>query len=192
MDKPGTWRCRQQLGSNDANLRTMIVNPHDLVAGTGETSSARPEAAPPVQRLLTGQRTPLPAVQRVRSSASPEPRSSSRHGRRRHRWPITSVQHDGNQCAADVVRSREPARGRGHLRRVVAFVGRRRERRGAAGRAGRHRQELEVRRGTVRHAIRFLEKDTAIHALIVDVAGDSPIRWPRSKTWRGCARRTCW
>jgi hypothetical protein len=59
MDRAGTWRLGE-TGANDANLRTMIVNPHDLVAGTGETTAIGPEAAQPVTRLLTGKRTPLP------------------------------------------------------------------------------------------------------------------------------------
>jgi hypothetical protein len=59
MDRAGTWRLGE-TGSNDANLRTMIVNPHDLVAGTGEATTLGPEAAAPVTRLLTGKRTPLP------------------------------------------------------------------------------------------------------------------------------------
>ena len=31
-------------------------------------------------------------------------------------------------------------------------------------------QDVEVRRGTLRHAIRFLEKDTNVHALVVDIS----------------------
>ena len=34
MDKPGTWNIPLgTLGSNDANLRAMIVDPRDLTAG---------------------------------------------------------------------------------------------------------------------------------------------------------------
>lgn len=60
LDKPGTWRI-PETSDNDANLRTMIVNPHDLVAGTGETTTIGSEAGPPVRRLLTGKRYELPA-----------------------------------------------------------------------------------------------------------------------------------
>lgn len=60
MDKAGTWQL-PQTSSNDANLRTMIVNPHDLVAGSGESTTIGAEAGPPVHRLLTGQRYQLPA-----------------------------------------------------------------------------------------------------------------------------------
>ena len=62
MDKEGTWSIPPTtLGSNDKNLKAMIVNPQDLVAGTGEPNSKASEAAPAVDRLLTGRRTPLPA-----------------------------------------------------------------------------------------------------------------------------------
>jgi hypothetical protein len=60
MDRPGTW-SPGVVGANDANLRTMLVNPRDLVAGTGEDTSTGPEAAAPIARLVAGQRTPLPA-----------------------------------------------------------------------------------------------------------------------------------
>jgi hypothetical protein len=56
--RPGTWN---PLGDNDANLRAMVVNPHDLAAGVGESTSAGAQAAPPVARLLAGKRYPLPA-----------------------------------------------------------------------------------------------------------------------------------
>lgn len=59
MDRPGTWHLGP-TGANDVNLKTMIVNPHDLVAGAGEANTLGPEAAAPVERLLTGHRTPLP------------------------------------------------------------------------------------------------------------------------------------
>ena len=57
--RPGTYSV---TGINDANLRVMVANPHDLVegAGTGVTSGA--EAAPPVARLLAGKRYPLPSL----------------------------------------------------------------------------------------------------------------------------------
>jgi len=60
MDKPGTWHL-PETSANDANLRAMVVNPNDLAAGTGESTTLGVEAGPPVQRLFTGQRYPLPA-----------------------------------------------------------------------------------------------------------------------------------
>ena len=55
--RPGTYR---PIGDNDANLRVMVANPADLVGGTGSTTAAGSEAAPPVARLLAGKRYPLP------------------------------------------------------------------------------------------------------------------------------------
>jgi hypothetical protein len=60
MDRPGTWNSTMSH-ANDANLRTMLVNPHDLVAGVGEDTSIGPEAALPVARLVAGKRKELPA-----------------------------------------------------------------------------------------------------------------------------------
>ena len=57
FQRPGTW---VPDGANNANLRAMVVNPHDLVEGQGERVSTGAEAAPPVTRLLTGKRYPLP------------------------------------------------------------------------------------------------------------------------------------
>lgn len=57
--QPWTWSPRHD---NDANLRAMVANPQDLVAGTGARNSAGAEAAPPVARLLSGRRYPLPNV----------------------------------------------------------------------------------------------------------------------------------
>ncbi len=60
MDKPGTWSLGNSPGSNDANLRAMVASPRDLVIGRGERTSVGPEAAGPVNRLVTGKRTALP------------------------------------------------------------------------------------------------------------------------------------
>ena len=60
MDKRGTWHL-PETSANDANLRAMIVNPQDLVAGVGENTTIGSQAGPPVQRLITGKRTPLPS-----------------------------------------------------------------------------------------------------------------------------------
>lgn len=62
MDRPGTWSLGDGPGTNDANLRAMVTDPHDLIAGAGETTSLGHESASPVKRLLTGHRTPLPQV----------------------------------------------------------------------------------------------------------------------------------
>jgi hypothetical protein len=59
IDQPGTWNTSMSR-SNDANLRVMVANPHDLVEGAGQGASAGAEAAPPVARLLAGKRYPLP------------------------------------------------------------------------------------------------------------------------------------
>jgi hypothetical protein len=57
--RPGTWN---PVGDNDANLRVMVANPHDLVEGTGQSAGAGAEAAPPVARVLAGKRYPLPEL----------------------------------------------------------------------------------------------------------------------------------
>jgi hypothetical protein len=55
--RPGTYRL---VGDNDANLRVMVANPADLVEGTRSGTALGNEAAPPIARLLTGKRYPLP------------------------------------------------------------------------------------------------------------------------------------
>ena len=57
--RPGTYN---PTGVNDANLRAMVANPHDLVQGTGAEASTGAEAAPPVARVLAGKRYPLPTL----------------------------------------------------------------------------------------------------------------------------------
>jgi hypothetical protein len=59
IQRPGTWR---PVSDNDANLRVIVANPHDLVEGAGQGTSAGAEAAPPVARLLAGKRYPLPSL----------------------------------------------------------------------------------------------------------------------------------
>jgi hypothetical protein len=62
IDKAGTWSLPPNgLTANDENLRTMVVNQNDLVAGEGDDTSNGRLAALPVQRLLTGHRPQLPA-----------------------------------------------------------------------------------------------------------------------------------
>lgn len=57
FQRPGTWTAQ---GDNDANLRIMVANPRDLIEGSKDTESLGTEAAPPVQRLFSGERSPLP------------------------------------------------------------------------------------------------------------------------------------
>lgn len=57
--RPGTYN---PTGVNDANLRAMVANPHDLVEGEGTGTSLGAEAAPPVARVLAGKRYPLPQL----------------------------------------------------------------------------------------------------------------------------------
>ncbi len=56
FERQGTWSV---TGVNDSNLKAMIADPHDLVAGRGETTTLSADAVPPVQRLRTGKRFPL-------------------------------------------------------------------------------------------------------------------------------------
>jgi hypothetical protein len=63
FERPGTWKLPPTgQGANDANLRTMIVNPHDLIAGVDEPGSVATEAVHPIDLLMTGRRRPLPNV----------------------------------------------------------------------------------------------------------------------------------
>jgi hypothetical protein len=61
MDRPGTWNIPPgTLGSNDANLRAMVVDPRDLTEGASADGSEGYEAAPPVRKLIAGRRPALP------------------------------------------------------------------------------------------------------------------------------------
>lgn len=63
VDKPGTWSLPPTgMTSNDANLRSMLVNPNDAVAGTGEDTSMGTLPERPVELPVTGRRRPLPSV----------------------------------------------------------------------------------------------------------------------------------
>lgn len=76
MLKEGTWSLPPTgLDANNVNLRAMLVNPNDLVAGTGTEVSKGKLAAPPVERLVTGRRTALP-VQVGSSIAAAPPQQS--------------------------------------------------------------------------------------------------------------------
>jgi len=74
--RPGTWT---PTSDNDANLRVMVANPHDLVEGTGQDGSAGAEAAPPVARLLAGKRPPVPSMNAssIDASSQPQPQGAA-------------------------------------------------------------------------------------------------------------------
>lgn len=55
-DTPGTW---QPAYNNEANLRAMVANPHDLVEGERATGVTGVEATAGVQRLVDDKRQPL-------------------------------------------------------------------------------------------------------------------------------------
>jgi hypothetical protein len=78
MERPGTWNAATSH-ANDANLRVMIANPHDLVKGRGEDTGAGAEAAPPVARLLAGKRYPLPVenTSSISSTTQPQPQGGA-------------------------------------------------------------------------------------------------------------------
>ncbi len=62
FQRPQTWRLPPDgQGANDANLRTMLVNPADLTAGTSDDTSVGRLSVRPVDALLSGHRQPLPA-----------------------------------------------------------------------------------------------------------------------------------
>jgi hypothetical protein len=63
FDRPLTWSLPPTgLSSNDNNLRAMLVNPGDAVAGVGEDTSVAPLSERPVELLMSGHRRPLPFV----------------------------------------------------------------------------------------------------------------------------------
>ena len=62
FERPQTWSLPPAgLGANDSNLRTMLVNPNDLAAGTADDTSVGPLSVRPVDALLSGKRKPLPS-----------------------------------------------------------------------------------------------------------------------------------
>jgi hypothetical protein len=82
-DRRGTWSIPDNaLSNNDANLRTMVADPRDLVAGTGEANSTGSEAGAPVRRLLTGRRAPLQDVETstLQTGAGSQPNSGAGAG----------------------------------------------------------------------------------------------------------------
>ncbi len=59
MDREGTWSL-PPVPANDSNLRAMVANPQDLIAGTGENTSRAVDAVRPVTLLNQGKRKKLP------------------------------------------------------------------------------------------------------------------------------------
>ncbi len=55
--EPGTWA---PTNDNAANLRAMVADPHDLIAGRSMDGAVGSEAALPVQKLIAGNRPGLP------------------------------------------------------------------------------------------------------------------------------------
>jgi len=61
--QPGTWSLPPTgLGANDSNLRTMVINPNDLVAGTGDDNGLAALSTRPIDLMVAGRRRPLPSV----------------------------------------------------------------------------------------------------------------------------------
>ncbi len=56
FQQPGTWHT---TGDNDANLRAMVADPRDLVAGKDAANGLAVEAVPPVGLLFSGKRQAL-------------------------------------------------------------------------------------------------------------------------------------
>lgn len=80
MDKPGTWSLDTYPSANDANLRAMVVNPHDLVAGTGASDNLGLEAAMPVRHLLSGHVPRLPETSSLQINVTGDQASSPQGG----------------------------------------------------------------------------------------------------------------
>ncbi len=68
LSRPGTWRS---TADNDTNLQIMAMDPHDLVQGRGVTTSRGAEAVPPIDRLRSGTRYPLPSLSTLDVTATP-------------------------------------------------------------------------------------------------------------------------
>lgn len=81
FERPGTWSLPYgSINSNDANLRVMLQDPRDLVAGRGEEASLGAEASPPVRRLVTGRRPPLPRANASNVGSGPGPGQQQQTG----------------------------------------------------------------------------------------------------------------
>jgi hypothetical protein len=66
-DRPGAWRAQ---GANDANLRAMVADPADLIAGRGTDRRVGPGAADAVDRLYRDRVRALPDTDIARVGAS--------------------------------------------------------------------------------------------------------------------------
>jgi len=78
MDRAGTWNVPPgTLGSNDANLRVMIVDPRDLTEGASADGSEGFEATAPVRRLISGRRPALPNLNASSIDAASTPASGT-------------------------------------------------------------------------------------------------------------------
>ncbi len=167
MDKQDTWQL-PAVGSNEKNLRVMLVNPQDLVAGTGEDNSIGAEAAPP--SAPAGDRK---AARRCRhrtrrcSRSTPLAGTGRRRGRSWRSSPIASL-----RAPEPAEPPAPPSFGSPADRKVLAFV--RDEESAAALRSALSRvgEELDVRRGGLRHAIRYFPKQSAARIVIVDISGE--------------------
>jgi hypothetical protein len=74
FERPGTWALKSAgLNANETNLRAMLANPADASRGKGEADSLAAEARPPVRRLLTNTRTPLPSSEAAQIGVSGNP-----------------------------------------------------------------------------------------------------------------------
>ncbi len=76
MYRAGTWH---PTGANEANLAAEIANPHDLVAGAGESGTPGPLAVLPVESLRADTVKPLPdnSIDTLGGTTTPSSGSSS-------------------------------------------------------------------------------------------------------------------
>jgi hypothetical protein len=74
FQRSNTWSV---TGANEANLKVMVADPHDLIAGRGESDTLSADAVPPVQRLRTGKRFPLSAETATSGMSAPQSQNQS-------------------------------------------------------------------------------------------------------------------
>lgn len=82
IDNPGTWKAPPKgLTSNDENLRAMVVNPRDLIVGTGASTSVGVTAARAARRELSDHRAPLQDSNvSITNGASPQNQGGQQQG----------------------------------------------------------------------------------------------------------------
>ena len=80
LDKPGTWSLDTTPSANLTNLRAQVADPRDLAAGQPETTSLGAEAAPPITKLLSGHRAPLPSSDLIQLQLGGEPTPTPANG----------------------------------------------------------------------------------------------------------------